>query len=163
MANWLTVLNEITPLLAFLGTVIIGGFATYIAHRQWRTNKDKLKLDLYDRRYAIYDAAIKFVWALSGNAMMDAKSTHEFHIATRQAPFLFDDASIPEYFKTLIREAQRLEIANSHITNQERMRMGQQNLEIMEAANTKLKICQWFLEQEKVIQEKFDPYLKLRG
>ena len=42
-----------TPLVAF---VAIG-----IAYRQWKTAQNKLKLDLFDRRFAIYFATREFI------------------------------------------------------------------------------------------------------
>jgi len=30
----------------------------YIAIQQWRTNKNKLRLDLFDRRWAVFEAAM---------------------------------------------------------------------------------------------------------
>lgn len=35
-------------------TVVIGLIAALIAWRQWRTARDKLKLDLFDRRLAVF-------------------------------------------------------------------------------------------------------------
>ncbi len=106
---WLDVLNALSPLFTFLGTVVIGGFAAYFARGQWRTNEDKLKLDLYDRRLAVYEAAMKFLVDLTTSGKVDAASMHQYLVATRQATFLFDDDSIPTYLRTLASEAQRLD------------------------------------------------------
>ncbi|QEE47480.1 hypothetical protein FVA81_24005 [Rhizobium sp. WL3] len=35
-------------------TIAIGGIAAVIAWRQWRTAQDKVKLDLFDRRFAVF-------------------------------------------------------------------------------------------------------------
>lgn len=37
-----------------LATLAIGGFAALIAWRQWKTAQDKVKLDLFDRRFAVF-------------------------------------------------------------------------------------------------------------
>ena len=158
---WLLVLNALAPLFAFLGTLVIGGVAAHIAHGQWRTTRDKLRLDLFDRRFAVYEAAMKFVLGLTGSATVDAKSMREYLIATRQAAFLFDDASIPQYLKKLANEARRLEMVIDLVN---RAQAGSELQEIHQnAPETKWKLLQWFLEQEKVIEEKLGPYLKLRG
>jgi len=45
-------MNAIQELGSLL-TSLIAIMMAYIAYQQWRTNKDKLKMDLYDRRYNI--------------------------------------------------------------------------------------------------------------
>ncbi|TAV48430.1 hypothetical protein ELI02_29985 (plasmid) [Rhizobium leguminosarum] len=35
-------------------TMVIGVIAALIAWRQWRTARDKIKLDLFDRRFAVF-------------------------------------------------------------------------------------------------------------
>lgn len=44
-----------------LGTLAIGGVAGIIAWRQWRTAQDKVKLDLFDRRFAVFMDARRLV------------------------------------------------------------------------------------------------------
>ena len=161
MPCWLVLLNALTPMFSFLGTLAIGGVAAYIAHGQWRTNRDKLKLDLYDRRLAVYEATMKYVLGLSGNAVVDAEQMHQFFVATRQATFLFDDASIPQYLKKLATEATKLNMA---IMLTEKSNAGEILPESPRTAlDTQLELLDWFLKQEKVIEEKFAPYLQLRG
>jgi len=158
---WMALLNAITPLLAFLGTLAVGGFAAYIAHGQWQTNKDKLKLELYDRRLAVYEATMRFVLRLSGDAKVDASGRREYLIATRQAAFLFDDAYIPQYLKKLANEALRLDMAIELVN---RAQAGEAPAEAHQnAPRTQFELLEWFLKQEKVIEEKFAPYLQLRG
>ncbi len=43
-----------TPVVALLAASIAG----FIANRQWKTARNKLKLDLFDKRIAIYKLAI---------------------------------------------------------------------------------------------------------
>lgn len=47
-------IEEIIKLSSGLLTPIIAIVATYIAYQQWKTNKQKLVLDRYDRRLRIY-------------------------------------------------------------------------------------------------------------
>ncbi|WP_153513899.1 hypothetical protein [Agrobacterium sp. ICMP 6402] len=42
-------------------TLLVGGSAATIAWRQWRTAKDKVKLDLFDRRFAVFMDVRKLV------------------------------------------------------------------------------------------------------
>ena len=44
-----------------IATIAIGGIAAVIAWRQWRTAQDKVKLDLFDRRFAVFMDARRLV------------------------------------------------------------------------------------------------------
>ena len=46
-----------TQVLSALLVPTIALFACYIAWRQWRTAQNKLKLDLFEKRFAVYDTA----------------------------------------------------------------------------------------------------------
>lgn len=159
LPRWLLWITALTPLFQFLGTVAIGVAAAYIARGQWRTNQAKLKLDLYDRRLAVYEASMKFVLGLTTNAMVDADATRQFLVATRQAPFLFDDTSLPDYLAKLAHEAQRLNM----IADMGRRIASGEILPNPPKPEAPLKIMNWFLEQEKVIKDRFAPYLQLSG
>jgi hypothetical protein len=45
-----------TAYVTALLTPIVAVFAAYVGYQQWRLNRHKLKLDLFDRRWAIYAA-----------------------------------------------------------------------------------------------------------
>jgi len=158
---WLEVLNALSPLFTFLGTVVIGGFAAYFARGQWRTNEDKLRLDLYDRRLAVYEAAMRFLIDLTATGKVDAASMHQYLVATRQATFLFDDDAIPEYLRSLASEAQKLNaVAGPVRPPVAGTPAGSAHGDAPEAV---WKLLDWFLQQENVVGEKFAPYLRLRA
>ncbi len=71
-------------------------FLAYIAYQQLSTNKKKLKLDLYHKRFDIYSVALKFY-----SEVVVSKITQETHRdfieAKNASSFLFSkDPSIPE-------------------------------------------------------------------
>lgn len=51
----------IEKIILALPSIIIAGIVAYIAYQQYEINRQKLKLDLYDRRFKIYIAAIALV------------------------------------------------------------------------------------------------------
>jgi hypothetical protein len=81
---WLTV-------LAALLTPTIAGFGIYIAWRQARTARNKLRLDLFDRRYVIYRAVVETIAKVNRQGYLLAPDLEEFLLATRGARWLFDD------------------------------------------------------------------------
>lgn len=46
-----------TPTVALLASIV----AAFIAYRQWRTARNKLKLDFFDRRMEIYNCAVQLI------------------------------------------------------------------------------------------------------
>ncbi len=48
----------ITEVASLLTPIVIGAAVVYIAWQQHQTNKNRLKMELFDRRYKVYDAVI---------------------------------------------------------------------------------------------------------
>ena len=88
------------PIAQMLTPIVFGSFAAIITYRQWRTAKDKLDLDLFDRRWAIYDGAHQFCRAV----MRDFKPSDDDYTLLRdikqKAEILFD-ARIGATLKTM--------------------------------------------------------------
>ncbi len=49
--EWMQWLQALGPTIS---SVVIGSIAAYVAWRQWRTAQDKIQLDLFDRRFALF-------------------------------------------------------------------------------------------------------------
>jgi hypothetical protein len=80
-------------------TPLIASFVGGVAWLQWRTAMEKLRLDLYDRRFAVYANALDFMQALyswvSVEESLKLTLRQSFVRSTREARFLFaDDARI---------------------------------------------------------------------
>lgn len=89
--NWFDYLVAITPVLITL-------FVAWVAHQQWKTNREKLRLDLYNRRFEIYVKTINFYQNLvefdkSKEVGQLSRSHKEFIIAKQESIFLFDKNS----------------------------------------------------------------------
>ena len=68
--------------------VVMSIFLAYIAYQQMRINKEKLKLDLYNKRFEIYSCTLKFQHELVSNQL--TSETHRKFIEVKQASkFLF--------------------------------------------------------------------------
>ncbi len=65
-------------------------FLAYIAYQQMKTNKSKLKLDLYDKRFKIYTDALRFYQELLDEEV--SKEVHRAFIDSKEASmFLFSN------------------------------------------------------------------------
>jgi hypothetical protein len=84
--------------LSAIMSTCVATMALWVASRQSKTNMAKLRLDLYDKRFAIYENTLGFFQALGGPP--DALQTNAFTSAHRsfmkshrESQFLFDDDS----------------------------------------------------------------------
>lgn len=77
---------------------LIALIAAWIAYQQWKTNRDKLRLDLYNKRFDIYSKTIIFYQALlsydASKPDEDFSSIHkDFIKSCRESQFLFSKKS----------------------------------------------------------------------
>ena len=69
--------------------IVMAAFLGYIAYQQMMTNKSKLKLDLYNKRFNIYASALTFHQELMSEGL--TKETHRNFIEAKQSSkFLFN-------------------------------------------------------------------------
>lgn len=85
--DWMDYFGALTP-------VCITAFGAWIAWQQFRTNRDKLRLDLYQRRFHVYEAALSFYQALLESMDVESDEFYSLHKEFiknyRETTFLFD-------------------------------------------------------------------------
>jgi hypothetical protein len=145
-----------TQVLSALLTPTIAVLVAIIAYRQWRTAQNRLKLDLFDRRFAVYDAARNLLSSVMTSGKAKDDEMEKFLAHTREAKWFLND-EIAEYFdkefwgravdlQTLDTELQALPVGDGRATNVKRQS----------------EIKKWFRDQYKVLDEKFTPFLKVK-
>jgi hypothetical protein len=135
------------PLVAVLGVAI--------AYRQWRTAQNKLKLDLFEKRFAVYDAARRLLATVMTSGRVSDEEMFKFFAGTREAKWLLD-AGVAHYLdKELRRQMLQLQTLNAEL---EGLPVGPDR-----SANVKAQteIKTWMLEQYEVLDGKFSPFLTL--
>ena len=75
--------------LGALLTPTIAVITAYVAYQQWRTNKTRLDLDLYDRRLAIYKALEEFYVGINIPGDIRYPMLSKLRFSTAEARFLF--------------------------------------------------------------------------
>lgn len=90
---WLFITLETAKALL---TPVVAIFGLWIAINQLRVSKSKLRLDLYERRYKIYEAIRSVLGKIlregPDNALKNYVLVHEFDVGTADSSFLFDQA-----------------------------------------------------------------------
>ena len=86
-------------LLAALLTPLVAIFGGCIAWQQWRTAREKLKIDLFDRRLPIYEQTRDILSRQLGlGHAFDSAQVTDFGVKTRVSRWLYD-ASIADYLQ----------------------------------------------------------------
>jgi len=73
------------PIATFFLSMAVG----VVAWLQWRVARNKLWLDLFDRRYKVFEATRKFLWLIYKNVNYEKSELTAFNLATSDAEFLF--------------------------------------------------------------------------
>lgn len=146
--NIVTVFSALlTPVLALL--------AGFIAYRQWRTARDRLKLDLFDRRLAIFEAVRSLIGEIQTSGRTSHEREFEYLRNTRGAIWLFDRNIVNYLDQTLFQKVTLLNALQAEVegapAGEERTRNIRRQSEIKA----------WLGEQHRTLETMFAPYLKL--
>ncbi len=102
--NWSLVISCFQGLL----TPVIAGAVAYIARQQWKTSANKVKLDLFDRRYRVFEEVRKLRELIYPSVRLQKSNIEAFKAGTVEAQFLFG-ADIEEYLREMSERANALE------------------------------------------------------
>lgn len=145
-----------TAYLAALLTPTVAIFGSVIAYRQWRIAQNKLKFELFDRRFSLYEASRKLLGSIMTSGKAKDEEIFKFCVATREAKWLLNIAVATYLEKELYHKAIKLQALQAELqgvpVGSERSANVQEQLEIKE----------WFIAQYEVLDEKFSPFLELQ-
>ncbi len=127
-----------------IAIAVLGG---YIAVRQYITSRQKLKLDLFDKRFAIFQASKKFIGQVLTNEYTDKQVQREFLIATQGTRFIFNE-KIRLYIDSIWEKSQDLQEWSQNQTSSENSASRADHLK-------------WFNAQLSEIERHFSPYMQL--
>jgi hypothetical protein len=141
---------------AFLpvATFFLSAAIVIITALQWRVAHHKLRLDLFGRRYKVYDATRKFLAVISRDTTFSNPDLFEFDAGTSDAQFLFRP-DVAEYLSKIRNSALDLRTTHEllkkpHITDDELARLAQKQSDDLS----------WLRDDQIVAMTKtFAPYL----
>jgi hypothetical protein len=165
---------NLLPLASPIATVIAAGAASYIAYRfgkgqlgiaeeqkriaqqQAHLATVRLKHDLFDRRYEIYEVVFFFLIEIFQSSNLSQEAMSKFVRGTQKAVFVFDQATV-DYFEELRKRAIYLQEAASFLGDQ-RNPIGEERTR---AASRRAELFTWFTEQLPVLVERMKPFMAL--
>lgn len=146
--HWTAYLSALlTPTVAVLGS--------FIALRQWRTAQNKLKLELFERRFAVYDTARTLLASIMTSGKVKEEALFKFISGTREAKWLLNPDIAAYLEKDLYHKALDLQCLDSEL---EGLPVGEER---SKNVHKQADIKKWFLKQYEVLDEKFSPFLRL--
>ncbi|TAN38604.1 MAG: hypothetical protein EPN25_13390 [Nitrospirae bacterium] len=135
----------LTPTIAILGI--------YIAYQQWRTNKKRLQLDLFEKRYAIFINIKKFIANILTSGIVEQGAEIQFLRDTKSVLFLFDE-NIANLTSEMYQKANKLnaleKTEKSHVGDKLEKHFDKQE-----------EIKEWFEQQLNNIDTIFMKFLKI--
>jgi hypothetical protein len=129
--------------VALIISLITGICVAVIAYGQYRIEKDKVKLELYRKRYDIYIKVQEFIAIIVGNNYCTTENLQMFLRDTREVEFLFNQ-DIVNYLDEMYKKG--VAMRDTY------------NLETRDP-DSFYEIQDWFGHQFKESIKKFKPYL----
>jgi len=145
---WVEIFRALlTPLIAII--------ALGIGYQQLRTNRDKVRLDLFERRLSGYEVTSSLLVAMHVKCEVDSDQLTSFWNGTNKSQFLFGE-DVNEYLKKLTEKATLL-AADSNSISREIDLTKPQKAEIGKRKLTP-SLSRLANEQNR-LEELFEPYL----
>ncbi len=126
-------------------TFTIACLGLLIAYQQFQINSQKLKLDLFEKRYAVFDALKTIINQVTHHATINNDHINEYKINIADAKFLFND-DVNDYLQTVLNKSAAL------LLYQTKKELDNEHLVIL-----------WFGEELDKYQNSFMPYMSFHG
>jgi hypothetical protein len=148
-------LSVLTAILGIL-SLINAGVVTYLVCQQFRLSKEKLKLDLFERRFAVYKGVQIFLEKILQAGHVEMEMVKDFWTATQVATFLLGE-EIPAYIKEI--ENKGVEACKVNEEFRELTTGSERNTLILQHT----KLIGWFNDQLPELKRVFAPYLGFKA
>lgn len=143
------------PTATAITTAAVAILVAIITWRQWVTNRARLKHELFDRRYEVYEKVAAFLAEVLQAGRVPAGREFEFLRETKRAFFVFDcDTDIKALVTEIYRKAvdlHALDATLEGLSGEERTK----NIE------KQREIKNWFESTLTSLEIKFEKYLRL--
>jgi hypothetical protein len=143
------------------GQLLIAGLLAYIAYQNYllnvsssRVEKDKHRLELFDRRHRVFRATQELFKAFFQDGTVKQEHLHKFVIDSSDAEFLFE-SDLDSYLKTMRDKAIQMGIIRFRFEAERPMAEADRK----KLAQEQFELSGWFIEEHKTLSDKFRKYL----
>jgi hypothetical protein len=138
----------LTPLIAIV--------TTYVAWQQWQTNRQKLILDRYDRRFHVYEEVRKILSIIHRDGKASYEDLLKFRRAVSEADFLFGP-EISEYIDEIYKRGIELQYwCGEYRDYTQEKPEGYDHKKVVDGKHSELT---WLAQQFEPAKSKFKKYL----
>ena len=149
-------IHQILEIIKSLLPIILGVFLAYIAWQQMKTNKNKLKLDLFYKRIEVYTDTIMFIQNLRVEGVPE-EIRKKFLNSKGASSFLFSKS--PEIYELI----NKIHSESFKVTglNEIRNTAGIPDDLLSQSAQDALNVQSWLLKQPTELRNLMNKYLAL--
>ncbi len=133
--------------------VLIAAIGAFIAYGNYKNAAVKLQLDLFDRRYKVFEAAKKLLATMTRDGDVNITELLEFNFAVAESDFMFGP-DVSDYIDELRKKAGALHVAGK------RMRADTPDAR-RQGSEEATAIMDWVGTQYIWLRDVFRPYLRL--
>jgi hypothetical protein len=145
------------PACSLILTATIALGILTIAYWQYKTAKNRLRLDLFDRRLPVFEAAMKLAGIIFSKGTISREEVQEFAMASRNVRFLFNQR-LQDYCDELHEAALIIWAGKQKPDEWPVNEEGAANSEVL------TERVLWFNEQlNNEIPKRFTPFLRIVG
>ena len=131
---------------------LMAAIVAWTGYQQYYLAKGKFKLDLFDKRFAVYKGVQEFLSIILRHAKYEISQLYDFRRNTQDAMFLFGN-DIPEYIKMIDKKALAM---RSYAHQYEALPKGPERSDLVEKETQLLTELTGELPRLQVV---FSPYL----
>ena len=136
-------------------TILIGIFVAFVGYQQWILNREKFKLDLFEKRFAVYKACQVFLTQIMVTGDVKFEVLQDFRSNTQDSVFLFDN-DVVDYINKIDKKS--LESATL-FKKLEALPVGDKRSEVCEKVSD---LIGYLIKELPNLKNVFQPYLKFK-
>jgi len=144
-------------LLSALLTPVIALTTTYIAVQQWRLEREKWRLAVYDKRFETYRAVVEFISLIRAAGDCTEEERIKFLQTASRNYFLFE-ADIQSYIEEIYKQSVEKSYLEKMILNAPGDSLAAYRGQLAQKA---ADISRWFGAQFDIAKTRFGAYLKI--
>ncbi|KJS29359.1 MAG: hypothetical protein VR64_21320 [Desulfatitalea sp. BRH_c12] len=149
-------IEQLMKIFSGLAVPVIGFLGVYIAWKQWRTAAYRYKMDLFEKRFGVYEAILDFIMSIRGGGKISDQSLALFKERTLATRFLFDD-EVADYVAEIRSRAIDIQTYSQETKG---MDAGDEKIALQRKSSESRKWLYYQID-EKQLNQRFQKYLSL--
>jgi len=135
--------------------VLVAAIVAWTNYQQHLLTKEKFKLDLFEKRFAVYKGVQRFLTHILTEGKLDLNKLFEFRRDTQDAVFLFSE-DIPKYLGSIDRKALDM---GTKAEQYKDLPVGEERSNLCKEES---RLLMELLDELPRLKDVFAPYLKFR-